>query len=60
MTNNFGDTVRDSEENERTYMHNDASIDQARMKDFSEDHPIVRRNPLVFLQATPEDCQAEQ
>lgn len=48
------DTVRDSEENERIYMHDDAFIDQARMKDFLEDHPIFRRDPPVFLQATPE------
>ncbi|KAL8745517.1 MAG: hypothetical protein Q9184_007861, partial [Pyrenodesmia sp. 2 TL-2023] len=36
------------------YMHEDASIDQARMKDFMEDNPIFRRDPPVFLQATSE------
>ncbi|KAL8893492.1 MAG: hypothetical protein Q9192_005208, partial [Flavoplaca navasiana] len=45
-------TVLDSYENEEYYIHDDASIDQTRMKDFLDDHPIFRRDPPVLLRAT--------
>lgn len=58
--NDYDDTrgiVLDSYDNEHSYMHEDASIDQARMKDFIEDSPIFRRDPPVFLQASPEETK---
>ncbi|KAL8775550.1 MAG: hypothetical protein Q9209_000046 [Squamulea sp. 1 TL-2023] len=45
-------TVLDSYEHEYSYMHEDSSVDQIRMKDFMEDHPIFRRDPPVLLKAT--------
>ncbi|KAL8731684.1 MAG: hypothetical protein Q9166_003265 [cf. Caloplaca sp. 2 TL-2023] len=45
-------TVLDSYENEFSYMHEDASVDQIRMNDFMEDHPIFRRDPPVLLKAS--------
>ncbi|KAL8841967.1 MAG: hypothetical protein Q9176_002904 [Flavoplaca citrina] len=44
-------TVLDSYENDNSYIHEDASIDQTRMKDFLDDHPIFRRDPPVLLRA---------
>lgn len=44
--------VLDSYENEYSYTHEDATIDQTRMEDYKEDHPIFRRDLPVLLKAT--------
>ncbi|KAL9037100.1 MAG: hypothetical protein Q9214_005846 [Letrouitia sp. 1 TL-2023] len=49
--------VLDSYENEYSYTHEDATVDQTRMKDYMEDHPIFRRDPPVLLKATQDGIE---
>lgn len=44
--------VLDSYESEHSYMHEDGSIDQTRMKDFINDTRIFRREPPVLLKVS--------
>ncbi|KAL8779557.1 MAG: hypothetical protein Q9213_006885 [Squamulea squamosa] len=50
-------TVADSYDNQFSYMHEDSSVDQIRMKDFMEEYPIFRRDPPVLLKATKDGVE---
>lgn len=49
--------VLDSYENEYSYTHEDATVDQTRMKDYMEDHPIFRRDPPILLKTAQDGIE---
>ncbi|KAL8809082.1 MAG: hypothetical protein Q9200_003734 [Gallowayella weberi] len=50
-------TVFDSFDNEYSWMFEDALIDQIRMKDFMDEHPIFSRDSPVLLKATQDGVE---